>query len=146
MLNTIFRYSVESFRWNHSVAKFFLHFLVPSQNPYIYWYSVVDYSTIWIKWHRVEDRYIRGTLVGYRVHILEAEYHHGFQPYKREIIINDPDQFDYNITGLPSATRFRIWVTAFTSVGEGPQRHEQWIKTSKVLSTPATYTHMSIIT
>jgi len=102
---------------------------VPSQNPYIYWYSVVDYSTIWVKWHRVEDRYIRGTLLGYQVHILEAEYHHGSQPYKREITISDPDQFDFNITGLPPATRFRIWVAAFTSVGEGTQRHEQWIKT-----------------
>lgn len=128
-------------RWNQKV-KFCLPFLlVPSQNPYIYWYSVVDYSTIWITWHRVEDRYIRGTLLGYRVHILQAEYHHGSQPYKREITIG-PDQLDINITGLPTATRFRIWVAAFTSIGEGLQRHEQWIKTSKVVST-LLYTHVN---
>ena len=126
------------------MAKFCLHFLVPSQNPYIYWYSVIDYSTIWIKWHIVEGRFIRGTLLGYRVHVLEAEYHHGSQPYKREITINDPDQFDFNITGLPPATRFRIWVAAFTSIGEGTQRHEQWIKTSKVVRISSA--HMPMIT
>lgn len=115
------------------MVKFSFIRLVPSQNPYIYWYSVVDYSTIWIKWHRVEYRYIRGTLLGYRVYVLEAEYRHGSQPYKREITINDPDQFDFNISGLPPATRFRIWVAAFTSIGEGTQRHEKWIKTSKVV-------------
>lgn len=118
---------------------------MPSQNPYIYWYSVVDYSTIWITWHRVEDRYIRGTLLGYRIHILQAEYHHGSQPYKREITITDPEQLDLNITGLPPATRFRIWVAAFTSIGEGLQRHEQWIKTSKVVSTPSTLMSVIII-
>ena len=126
------------------MAKFSFHFLVPSQNPYIYWYSVVDYSTIWIRWHRIEDRAIRGTLLGYRVHILEAEYHHGSQPYKREITINDPDQFDFNITGLPPATRFRIWVAAFTAIGEGTHRHEQWIKTSRAFTTPCA--HMLMIT
>lgn len=97
---------------------------------------MVDYSTIWIKWHAIEDRYIHGTLRGYRVHIIEAEYHHGSQPYKREITINDPEQLDLIITGLPPATRFRIWVAAFTSIGEGSQRHEQWIKTSKNLALP----------
>ena len=106
---------------------------------------MVDYSTIWITWHRVEDRYIRGTLLGYRVHILQAEYHHGSQPYKREITITDPEQLDLNITGLPPATRFRIWVAAFTSIGEGLQRHEQWIKTSKVVSTPSTLMLVIII-
>ena len=39
----------------------------------------------------------------------------------------------YNVTGLPTNTYFRVWVAGFTVVGEGIQRNEWWIKTSKCL-------------
>ena len=102
---------------------------VPATNPHIDWIYAIDYSTISLKWHGIEERYVRGTLLGYRVHIEQA-HHHESQPYHREITVQ-PEQMEATITGLPAETEFRVWVAAFTSVGEGYPRHEEWIRTSK---------------
>lgn len=102
---------------------------VPTQNAHIDWIDAIDYSSISLKWHGIEERYVRGTLLGYRVHI-QAEHHHDSQPYNREITVG-PDQMEITVTGLPAETSFRVWVAAFTAIGEGNQRNERWIRTSK---------------
>lgn len=93
----------------------------------------VDYSTIWIKWHKIEEHEAGGTLRGYRVHIEKADHHDNSQPFYRKITVG-PGIVEFNITNLPAWTNFRVWVAAFTDVGEGIQRHEEWIRTSKTWS------------
>ena len=114
-------------------AKFFTFILtlVPARSPHIDHIEVIDYSTIWIKWYKTDERYLRGILRGYRLHISQAENHDCSQGYHKSITFG-PEQMEAKITGLPSGTAFRVWITAFTSVGEGHERHERWVKTSKI--------------
>lgn len=105
---------------------------MPAQSPHIEWIDALDYSTISLKWHGIEERNVRGTLLGYRVHVEKAHHDHNSQPIKRELTVG-PDQFDATVTGLPAETEFRVWVAAFTFIGEGRQRHERWIRTSKAV-------------
>ena len=99
-------------------------------NPHIHEHMSIDYSTIWIRWHKLHEHETGGTIRGYRIHIKQEDHHDNSQPLYREINVG-PDVLDYNITGLPAETSFRVWVGAFTTVGEGVQRNDQWIRTSK---------------
>ena len=99
---------------------------MPARSPYIRYYDVIDYSTVFIKWERLPQRDVRGILRGYRIHILIAYYWSNL----RNITVG-PEIQEMRISGLRSSTTYRIWVKPFTSKGEAGQRYERWITTSK---------------
>ena len=113
------------------ILSMFLTVLVPASNPFIDKVEVIDYSTIWIKWYRVDERYSHGIVRGYRVHITQANNYDCSQGFYDSVTVG-PEETETTLTGLPAGTEFRVWVTAFTSIGEGHQRHELWVKTSEM--------------
>ena len=100
--------------------------LVPARSPYIWYYHVIDYSTVFIKWQRLPQRDVRGILRGYRIHLSTAYY----WSYLRNITVG-PDIQEMRISGLRSSTTYRIWVKPFTAKGEAGSTYERWIRTSK---------------
>ena len=114
----------------YSYLFIFFNYLVPSRSPYIERIESVDYNSIWLNWRKLNKEETRGTLRGYRIHIIQAYNYYGSQPFHKEITVG-PDVMAYNVTGLPTNTYLRVWVAGFTVVGEGIQRNERWIKTSK---------------
>lgn len=113
---------------------FIFLFPVPSRNPRIYERKATDFSTLWIRWEKLEESARGGTLLGYRVHV-EENYHGGYRPINLffKVVTVGPDEFEYNITGLPQWTEFQVWVTAYTAAGEGIQQNKEWMRTSKSL-------------
>ena len=105
-------------------------FLVPTRSPYIWYYHVIDYSTVFIKWQRLPQRDVRGILRGYRIHISIAYYYYYHSGYVRNITVG-PEIQEMRISGLRSSTTYRIWVKPFTSKGEAAQSYDSWITTSK---------------
>ena len=113
---------------------FIFLFPVPSRNPRIYERKATDFSTLWIRWEKLEESARGGTLLGYRVHV-EENYHGDYRPINLffKVVTVGPDEFEYNITGLPQWTEFQVWVTAYTAAGEGIQQNKEWMRTSKSL-------------
>ena len=64
---------------------------------------------------------------------MEENYHGDYRPIFFKVVTVGPDEFEYNITGLPQWTVFQVWVTAYTSAGEGIQQNKEWMRTSKSL-------------
>ena len=113
------------------IPSMFLTVLVPASNPFIDKVEVIDYSTIWVKWYRVDERYSHGIIRGYRVHITQANNYDCSQGFYDNVTVG-PEETETTLTGLPAGTEFRVWVTAITSIGEGHQRNERWVKTSEI--------------
>jgi len=90
----------------------------------------IDFSTIWIKWGEIDEPEKGGTLLGYRIHVKKEEHHENSQPFYKEMTVG-PNITEATITGLPTWTSFRVWVAAFTAAGEGEQKNDEWIRTSK---------------
>ncbi|XP_022800806.1 uncharacterized protein LOC111338572 [Stylophora pistillata] len=101
---------------------------VPARNPFIETIEVIDYSTIGVRWHKIDTSYANGIIRGYRVHIIQANDHDCSQGFYDSVTVG-PEEIEVTLTGLPAGTDFRVWVTAFTSIGEGHQKHERWVKT-----------------
>ena len=104
-------------------------FLVPARSPYIWYYHVIDYSTVFIKWQRLPQRDVRGILRGYRIY-LSIAYNYYYPHYLRNITVG-PEIQEMRISGLRSSTTYRIWVKPFTAKGEAGPKYEMWITTSK---------------
>ena len=109
-------------------------FPVPTRNPHIYERKAIDYSTVWIRWEKLEESARGGTLLGYRVHV-EENYHGYYRPITlfSKVVTVGPDEFEHNITGLPQSIELQVWVTAYTAAGEGIQQYRELIRTSKSL-------------
>ena len=82
----------------------------------------------------MEESAREGTLLGYRVHV-EENYHGYYRPITlfSKVVTVGPDEFEYNITGLPQSIELQVWVTAYTAAGEGIQQYRELIRTSKSL-------------
>ena len=103
---------------------------MPITSPYIYQARAIDYSTISIIWGKISQKEARGILCGYRIYYHSLDYKYYFSGPVRNITVG-PDILEARISGLQSYTNYIIWVKAFTSKGEGSDKYERWIRTSK---------------
>ena len=64
---------------------------------------------------------------------MEENYYGDQRPINlfSKVVTVSPDEFEYNITGLPQLTEFQVWVAAYTAAGEGIQQNREWMRTSK---------------
>lgn len=85
----------------------------------------LDHQRVFVSWFTLPQDDAGGLLRGYRVYYL-----HG-NTYQTKNVTVRPDQLQVELTDLDPATRYRIWITAFTTVGEGPRWYGRWIKTCK---------------
>ena len=109
-----------------------LFYPVPARSPRIHEREAIDFSTLWIRWEKLEESARGGTLLGYRIHV-EENYHGDYRPINlfHKVVTVGPNEYEVKITGLPQWTEFQVWVTAYTAAGEGIQQNKEWMRTSK---------------
>ena len=109
-----------------------LFYPVPARNPRIHEREAIDFSTLWIRWEKLEESARGGTLLGYRVHV-EENYHCDYRPINlfHKVVTVGPNEYEVKIAGLPQWKEFQVWVTAYTAAGEGIQQNKEWMRTSK---------------
>ena len=102
-------------------------FAVPAAAPWFNTVVALDNQRVFVSWFSLpQDDFGALTLRGYRVYYLS---HRNYQT--RNVTVQ-PDQLQVELTDLDPSTWYRIWIAAFTSMGEGPQTYRyRRIKTCK---------------
>lgn len=86
----------------------------------------LDHQRIFVSWLKLPQDDVGALFLrGYRV------YYRDYNTYQTKNVTVRPDQLQVELTDLDPNTWYRIWITAFTTVGEGPQWSRLWIKTCK---------------
>ena len=102
--------------------------LVPGRAPSNVSISDVRSTQLTVSWSPVALEYHNGRLLGYKVHFYQfANYY--LLPNASVVTINSPNTTRVTLTGLYPGQRYIIYVTAFTSKGEGPRSSYYSIKT-----------------
>lgn len=86
---------------------------------------VKELQRVLVSWFTLPQDNVGGLLRGYRVYCVN------YNTYQTRNVTVKPDQLRVELTDLDPDTSYRIWITAFTTVGEGPQWYSRWIKTCK---------------
>ena len=101
-------------------------FAVPAAAPRFDTVVALDNQRVFVSWFTLrQDDYGALILGGYRVYYLS------YRSYQTRNVTVRPDQLQVELTDLDPSTRYRIWIAAFTTMGEGPRRYRYWIKTCK---------------
>ena len=99
---------------------------MPTAAPQFNTVVALDNQRVSVSWFTLpQDDFGALFLQGYRVYYLS---HRNYQI--RNVTVR-PDQLQVELTDLDPGTRYRIWIAAFTTMGEGPRSYRYWIKTSK---------------
>ena len=83
----------------------------------------LDQHRIFVSWFTLLPDDVGGVLLGYRVY-----YEHRNKP--KNVTVR-PGELQVELTGLDPNTWYIIWITAFTTAGEGPMSYKEWTKTCK---------------
>ena len=87
---------------------------------------VLDKQRVFVSWFTLrQDDFGALILGGYRV------YFRSYRSYQTRNVTVPPDQLQVELTDLDPSTWYRIWIVAFTTMGEGPRAYRYWIKTCK---------------
>jgi len=101
-------------------------FAVPAAAPRLETVVTVDNQRALVSWFALpQDDFGALFLRGYRVYYLS------YTNYQTRNVSVRPDQLQVELTDLDPGTWYRIWIAAFTTMGEGPQSNTHWIKTCK---------------
>ncbi|XP_028396320.1 uncharacterized protein LOC114520285 [Dendronephthya gigantea] len=100
---------------------------IPSKPPRDLRGHNLSSTTISIKWRTVEDGFVHGILLGYRLYyrLTVAPL---MPPFNKTF---GPEQYEATIDGLFMFTNYTFQITAFTSKGEGPLCNEVVISTDE---------------
>ena len=101
-------------------------FVVPAAAPWLKTVVALDNQRASVSWFRLSrDDFGALFLRGYRVYYLSQ------RNYQTRNVTVRPDQLQVELTDLDPDTWYRIWIAAFTTMGEGPRSYGYWIKTCK---------------
>ena len=101
-------------------------FAVPAAAPWFNTVVALDNQRVFVSWFSLpQDDFGALTLRGYRVYYLSR------RNYQTRNVTVRPYQLQVELTDLDPSTWYRIWIAAFTTMGEGPREYRYWIKTCK---------------
>jgi len=101
-------------------------FTVPAAAPRLNTVVALDNQRAFVSWFTLpQDEFGALFLRGYRVHYLS------YRNYQTRNVTARPDQLQVELTDLDPDTWYSIWITAFTTMGEGPRSYSYWIKSCK---------------
>ena len=98
---------------------------MPTTGPRFNSVVALDHHRIFVSWFTLPPDDARGVIRGYRL------YYRRYLTNQTKSVTVKPDQLQVELTNLDSDTEYNIWITAFTTVGEGPPWYRYWIRTSK---------------
>ena len=101
-------------------------FAVPAAAPWFDTVVALDNQRVFVSWFPLpQDDFGALILGGYRLYYLP------YRSYQTRNVTVRPDQLQVELTDLDPSTRYRIWIAAFTTMGEGPRSYRYRIKTCK---------------
>ncbi|XP_022786238.1 uncharacterized protein LOC111326491 isoform X2 [Stylophora pistillata] len=99
---------------------------VPSRAPRSITFSNVESTEITVQWDSLQQQYINGKLLGYRVYFQVYAYY--YSPLTNNSITVNTTKV--NLRGLNPGQRYDVSVSAFTSKGEGPRSYRHYVTTA----------------
>ncbi|PFX28263.1 Transmembrane protease serine 5 [Stylophora pistillata] len=99
---------------------------VPSKGPLNISIENVESTEITVQWDPLPQQYVNGKLLGYRVYFHVSAYYY-FRPRNNNVTINATK---VTLTGLNPGQWYYVYVSAFTSKGEGPRSYYRYVKTA----------------
>ena len=110
----------------------FISFLVPSRAPSNINLTNVGSTEVTVHWSRLPQQYANGRLLGYRVYFRKTTYYPYYVPSNTSIVnVTSPNATRVILTELTPGQRYRIYVSAFTSKGEGPRSYGYHVTTGR---------------
>lgn len=109
------------FGWFLFSVSVFFHFtfpIVPSAPPQDVQGLALDHSSLEVRWQPPPAEAQNGVITGYRLIHARADSNLGVLSASR--ITVDASERAYVLADLDTWTQYKVWVVAFTSVGEGP--------------------------
>ena len=96
---------------------------MPATAPRFNTVVALDHQRIFVSWFTLLPDDVGGLLIGYRVY-----YQHDYTGETANVTVT-PDKLQVELTDLDPNTYYRIWITAFTTAGEGSGSYRRWRKT-----------------
>jgi len=97
---------------------------VPAAAPWFNTVVALDNQRAFVSWFTLpQDDFGALFLRGYRV------YYFSYNTYQTRNVTVRPDQLQVELTDLDPDAWYRISITAFTTMGEGPRSYNKRIKT-----------------
>ena len=116
----------------------FFVFLVPSRAPSNITFKDIKATRVTVSWNALPRQFHNGRLLGYKVYLRKNAYY-SVQSNTSSVNISNPNTTRITLTGLESAQRYDVSVSAFTSKGEGPRSYRYYITTGKALKIQVQY-------
>ena len=101
-------------------------FAAPTAAPRFNTVGALDNQRAFVSWFTLPRDDIGALFLrGYRV------YYISYRNYQTRNVTVRPDQLQVELTDLDPGTWYRIWIAAFTTMGQGPRSYGYRIKTCK---------------
>ena len=114
----------------HLVVIIAVFSLVPSRAPSNIGFSNVGSTEITVTWNPLPMQYANGRLLGYIVYFQKTSYYSSSSSTS-SVNVTNPNATRITLTGLNPGQRYDIYVSAFTSKGEGPRSYRYYVTTSR---------------
>lgn len=104
--------------------------IVPSRAPSNVSFTNVGSTEITVHWSPLPELYANGRLLGYRVYFQKTSYYsYSVSSNASSVNVTNPNATGVILTELNPGQRYRIYVSAFTSKGEGPRSYGYYVTT-----------------
>ncbi|KAL9953500.1 hypothetical protein ACROYT_G040923 [Oculina patagonica] len=102
---------------------------VPSRAPSNITFTNVRSTEITVNWSPLAEQYVNGLLLGYRIYFKKTGYYSIYSNVS-SVNVTNPNTTRITLTGLNPGQRYDIYVSAFTSKGEGPRSYRYYVTTA----------------
>ena len=104
--------------------------LVPSRGPSSITLTDISSTQITVNWSPLRQQYHNGRLLGYKVYFRRTAYFSLPGQNNASILnVDNPNVTRVSLTELSPGQRYDIYVSAYTSKGEGPHSSRYYVKT-----------------